>query len=41
MKYEHLATTRYKTGMDTYLNVITAQTSLLLNVRQLAAKTMK
>ncbi len=27
--YERLANTRYKTGVDTYLNVITAQTSLL------------
>ena len=32
-KYERLANTRYKTGVDTYLNVITAQTSLL-NSRQ-------
>ena len=31
--YERLANTRYKTGVDTYLNVITAQTSLL-NSRQ-------
>ena len=28
-RYEKLANTRYKTGVDTYLNVITAQTSLL------------
>jgi NodT family efflux transporter outer membrane factor (OMF) lipoprotein len=28
-KYYNLATTRYRTGIDTYLNVFTAQTSLL------------
>ena len=32
-RYEKMANTRYKTGVDTYLNVITAQTSLL-NGRQ-------
>jgi len=30
-EYQRLATFRYKTGMDTYLNVITAETSLLTN----------
>lgn len=28
-RYQSLATTRYQTGLDSYLNVITAQTSLL------------
>jgi NodT family efflux transporter outer membrane factor (OMF) lipoprotein len=30
-RYEEIARTRYETGMDTYLNVLTAQTSLLAN----------
>lgn len=33
--YEKLANTRYKTGVDTYLNVITAQTSLLTSRQSL------
>jgi NodT family efflux transporter outer membrane factor (OMF) lipoprotein len=37
--YETLATVRYKTGMDTYLNVLTAQTSLLNN--QLTLQTLQ
>jgi NodT family efflux transporter outer membrane factor (OMF) lipoprotein len=30
-RYEEIAEVRYRTGMDTYLNVLTAQTSLLSN----------
>jgi NodT family efflux transporter outer membrane factor (OMF) lipoprotein len=30
-RYLNLATVRYKTGVDSYLNVITAQTTLLVN----------
>jgi NodT family efflux transporter outer membrane factor (OMF) lipoprotein len=36
-QYQRLATTRYSTGMDTYLNVITAQTSLLSNRQSLVS----
>lgn len=36
-QYEKLANTRYKTGVDTYLNVITAQTSLLTNRQSLVS----
>jgi len=34
-RYQTLATTRYQTGLDSYLNVITAQTSLLSNRQSL------
>lgn len=34
-RYEKLANIRYKTGVDTYLNVVTAQTSLLNGRQQL------
>lgn len=36
-KYEALATVRYQTGVDTYLNVISAQTSLLSNRQNLVS----
>ncbi len=35
-RYEEIAQARYETGMDTYLNVLTAQTSLLSNRLTLA-----
>jgi NodT family efflux transporter outer membrane factor (OMF) lipoprotein len=35
-RYETLATTRYKTGIDTYLNVLTAQNTLLSSQQTLA-----
>ncbi|MDE1176337.1 MAG: efflux transporter outer membrane subunit [Edaphobacter sp.] len=36
-RYEALANTRYRTGVDTYLNVVTAQTSLLSNRQTLVS----
>ena len=36
-QYEKLAQIRYKTGVDTYLNVITAQTNLLTTRQQLVS----
>ena len=42
-RYREIALTRYKTGLDTYLNVLTAETSLLstqLTLEQLRTQQM-
>ncbi|GGH05591.1 efflux transporter outer membrane subunit [Silvibacterium dinghuense] len=39
-RYQDIATTRYKSGVDTYLNVLTAQNTLLTNRQSLATLQM-